>query len=158
MRRCGHGKVHQSTVKYSPSDQRLITRSYYRRFEDGYRRAQRDHADQPDAWYIRPRNGLVRTRPTISNCPWPRQRAWPTTSTAEAAAEHGIRLEVVKHYEARRGFVLLPRRWVVERSSAWAAQIRGLVRDHESLPESVQGLHLVAFVCLMLKHAAAASS
>jgi transposase len=37
---------------------------------------------------------------------------------ARAAAESGIRLEVVKHHEAKRGFVLLPRRWVVERSFA----------------------------------------
>jgi hypothetical protein len=33
---------------------------------------------------------------------------------ANAAAQQGIRLEVVKHHEAKRGFVLLPRRWVVE--------------------------------------------
>jgi transposase len=37
---------------------------------------------------------------------------------AEAEAR-GIRLEVVKHPEAKRGFVLLPRRWVVERDFAW---------------------------------------
>jgi transposase len=79
-------------------------------------------------------------------------------ATAEAAAEHGIRLEVVKHHEAKRGFVLLPRRWVVERSFAWATRFRRLVKDYERLPETVRGLHLVAFVCLMLKHAAAASS
>ena len=36
-------------------------------------------------------------------------------NAAEAAEEHGIRLEVVKHPMAKRGFVLLPRRWVVER-------------------------------------------
>jgi transposase len=36
------------------------------------------------------------------------------------ARAHGIRLEVVKHPEAKRGFVLLPRRWVVERDFAWA--------------------------------------
>ena len=34
----------------------------------------------------------------------------------DAAAQHGIRLEVIEHTEAKRGFVLLPRRWVVERS------------------------------------------
>src|SRR5690606_6136671 len=50
---------------------------------------------------------------------------------AEAAAEHGIALQVVKHTEPRRGFVLLPRRWVVERSFAWAARFRRLARDHE---------------------------
>jgi transposase len=51
-----------------------------------------------------------------------------TGEAAEAgAAEHGIQLEVVKHTEAKRGFVLLPRRWVVERSFAWAARFRRLV-------------------------------
>ncbi len=39
---------------------------------------------------------------------------------AQDAAAHGIHLEVVKLPEAKRGFVLLPRRWVVERSFAWA--------------------------------------
>ena len=56
---------------------------------------------------------------------------------------------------AKRGFVLLPRRWVVERSFAWATRFRRLVRDYERLPETLAGLHLVAFACLMLKHAAA---
>ncbi len=68
---------------------------------------------------------------------------------AEAEA-HGIRLEVVKLPEAKRGFVLLPRRWVVERSFAWAGRFRRLARDYERLPETVAGLHFVAFACLML--------
>jgi transposase len=66
------------------------------------------------------------------------------------AAEHGIRLEVIKLAEAKRGFVLLPRRWVVERSFAWAARFRRLAKDYERLPETVAGLHFVAFACLML--------
>jgi transposase len=66
------------------------------------------------------------------------------------AAGHGIRLEVVKLEEAKRGFVLLPRRWVVERSFAWAARFRRLARDYERLPEVVAGLHFAAFVALML--------
>jgi transposase len=69
---------------------------------------------------------------------------------AEAAQEHAIRLEVVKHTQAKRGFVLLPRRWVVERSFAWATRFRRLARDYERLPETVRGLHFVAFACLML--------
>lgn len=72
---------------------------------------------------------------------------------AEAAAEHGIKLEVVKLPEAKRGFVLLPRRWVVERSFAWATRFRRLVRDYERLPETLKGLHFVAFACLMLTKA-----
>ncbi len=69
---------------------------------------------------------------------------------AHDAADHGIRLEVVKLPEAKRGFVLLPRRWVVERSFAWAARFRRLAKDYERLPETVAGLHFVAFACLML--------
>ena len=67
-----------------------------------------------------------------------------------AAAEHGIRLKVVKLPKAKRGFVLLPRRWVVERSFAWATRRRRLVKDYERLPETVAGLHVVACVRLML--------
>lgn len=73
-----------------------------------------------------------------------------------AAAAHGIRLEVVKLPEAKRGFVLLPRRWVVERSFAWATRCRRLVRDYERLPETLAGLHVVAFACLMLSRVALA--
>jgi transposase len=73
---------------------------------------------------------------------------------AEAASAHGIALEVVKLPKAKRGFVLLPRRWVVGRSFAWMARCRRLARDYERLPEIVAGLHLVAFACLMLRRAA----
>lgn len=69
---------------------------------------------------------------------------------AEAAAQAGIRLEVVKHHEAKHGFVLLPRRWVVERSFAWAARFRRLARDYERLALTLAGYHWLAFVTLML--------
>lgn len=72
-------------------------------------------------------------------------------TAAEAAAGQGLRLEVVKLPEAKRGFVLLPRRWVVERSFAWMARFRRLARDYERLPETVAGLHFLAFAILMLK-------
>ena len=72
-------------------------------------------------------------------------------AAAEDAAAHGMRLEVVKLPEAKRGFVLLPRRWVVEHSFAWAARFRRLARDYERLPETVAGLHFLAFAILMLK-------
>jgi transposase len=67
------------------------------------------------------------------------------------AEEHGIHLVVVKLSEAKRGFVLLPRRWVVERSFAWLARFRRLARDYERLPETLACLHFVAFAFLMLK-------
>ncbi len=71
-------------------------------------------------------------------------------NAAEAAAKHGIQLEVVKHTEAKRGFVLLPRRWVVERSFAWAARFRRLTRDYERLASTLAALHYLAFAILML--------
>ena len=70
---------------------------------------------------------------------------------AEDAKKHGIQLEVVKLPQAKRGFVLLPRRWVVERSFAWMARFRRLAKDYERLPTTVAGLHFIAFACLLLK-------
>lgn len=75
-------------------------------------------------------------------------------NAADAAEEHGIKLEVVKLPTAKRGFVLLPRRWVVERSFGWMARFRRLARDYERLPETLAGLHFLAFVILMLKNVA----
>jgi transposase len=73
-----------------------------------------------------------------------------TGDQAAADAEaHGIRLEVVKLPTAKRGFVLLPRRWVVERSFAWMARFRRLARDYERLSETLVGLHYVAFAILL---------
>jgi transposase len=69
---------------------------------------------------------------------------------AAAAQAQGIQLEVIKLAEAKHGFVLLPRRWVVERSFAWATRFRRLAKDYERLPETVEGLYFVAFACLML--------
>jgi transposase len=54
---------------------------------------------------------------------------------AADAAQYSMRLEVIKHHEAKRGFVLLPRRWVVERSFAWAARFRRLARDYDWPPQ-----------------------
>jgi transposase len=69
---------------------------------------------------------------------------------AQAAQEQGIRLEVVKHAEAKRGFVLLPRRWVVERTFAWLGRFRRLARDYERLDETLKAWHWVAAIALGL--------
>ncbi len=68
---------------------------------------------------------------------------------AEAAAQAGIRLEVVKHHRAKHGFVLLPRRWVVERSFGWAGRFRRLAWDYERLATTLAGYHWLAFAMLM---------
>lgn len=72
------------------------------------------------------------------------------TQPAEAAARYGMRLEVVKLPQVKHGFILLPRRWVVERSFAWTTRFRRLARDYERLPETLAGLHFLAFAMLML--------
>lgn len=72
---------------------------------------------------------------------------------ADAAQAHGIALEVVKAPEAKREFVLLPRRWVVERSFAWATRCRRLVKDYQRYASTLAGLHMVTFVCFTLKQA-----
>ena len=76
-------------------------------------------------------------------------------SDAKAA---GIELRVVKLPEARKGFVLLPRRWVVERSFGWLARFRRLSRDFERLPHVLAALHFLGFVTLMLPTAAPLSA
>src|SRR5262249_19714015 len=78
-------------------------------------------------------------------------RGYTGEQAARGGAQHGIKLEGVKLPEAKKGFVLLPRRWVVERSFAWTTRFRRLVRDYERLPETLAGLHFLAFAILMLK-------
>ncbi len=64
--------------------------------------------------------------------------------------EYGIKLEVVKLSEAKRGFMLLPRRWVVGRIFAWLSRFRRLACDYERLDKTLKGLHFVAAVILIL--------
>jgi len=71
---------------------------------------------------------------------------------AEVAAAHSIQLVVIKHPEARRGFVLLPRRWG-EWSFAWTARFRRLARDFERLPTVLAGFPFIALACAMVKQA-----
>lgn len=72
-------------------------------------------------------------------------------TTKQDAQAQGIELRVIKHTEAKRGFVLLPRRWVVERSFAWAAHFRRLARNYERLAQTLAGFHYLAFACLITK-------
>jgi transposase len=83
-------------------------------------------------------------------------------TAAQAARDEGMELQVIKLPEAKKGFVLLPRRWVVERSFGWLNRFRRLARDYapkevplgdERLPETLAGLNFVVFAMLMLVHA-----
>lgn len=71
-------------------------------------------------------------------------------AAAEAAEKHGIELEVVKLEGVKGGYVQLPRRWVVERTNAWAARFRRLARDYERLATVLAGSHLAAFGMLLV--------
>jgi transposase len=71
-------------------------------------------------------------------------------AAAEPARAASIELEVVKHHEAKRGFVLLPRRWVVERTFGWLGRFRRLARDYERLAETLTYWHWLAFLGLLL--------
>jgi transposase len=78
--------------------------------------------------------------------------------TEDDSADCGMMLHIVKRSEAKRGFVLLPRRWVVERSFPWMTRFRRLAKDFERLPKTVAGLHFAVFACIMLKRRFAASA
>lgn len=77
-------------------------------------------------------------------------QAYTGDEPQQAAAHQGMELMVIKLPDAKHGFVLLPRRWVVERSFGWMARFRRLARDYERLPDTLKGLHFLAFAILML--------
>jgi transposase len=77
-------------------------------------------------------------------------QAYGGQETAQAVAEKGVELVIVKREPDQKGFVVLPKRWVVERSFGWIARCRRLLRDFERLAEVLTGLHMVAFTGIML--------
>jgi transposase len=77
---------------------------------------------------------------------------------AKQAEKSSVKLEVVKHTEAKKGFVLLPRRWVVERTFGWLGRFRRLARDYERLAEVLKQWHWLAYIGLIIKHVVIESS
>lgn len=61
-----------------------------------------------------------------------------------------IDVQIVSKEPGQQGFVVLPKRWIVERSIAWAARNRRLSKDYERLPESTEAFVYLAFIQLML--------
>ncbi len=70
--------------------------------------------------------------------------------------EYGWRLEIVSKPSDQAGFVVHPRRWVVERTFAWLGTYRRLSKDYEELPESSEAWIYATSVQLMLKRLAPA--
>jgi putative transposase len=70
-------------------------------------------------------------------------------------AQFGILLSIVKRADARSGFHLLPRRWVVERTFAWLGRYRRLSKDYERCPRSSEAMVYLASIRRLLNHLAA---
>ena len=66
----------------------------------------------------------------------------------------GLILEVVLRRQGKTGFVLLPRRWVVERTYGWLHWCRRLNVDYERLPESSEALIYITMIWVMLQRLA----
>ncbi len=72
----------------------------------------------------------------------------------EVHAEYGSVLEVVQKPAEPRGFVPLPKRWIVERTLSWFSHCRRLGRDYERNPAYSEAWLYVASIHRMLKHLA----
>lgn len=72
------------------------------------------------------------------------------------AAYAGWTVEVVSRPPAATGFVLLPKRWIVERTFAWLGRCRRLSKDYEALPETEEALIYLAMIHVMLRRLAPA--
>ena len=75
-------------------------------------------------------------------------------AVAFAASYAGIILEVVSRPAGSQGFVVVPRRWVVERTFAWLGNCRRLSKDYEVLPATEEALISLAMLHLMLRRLA----
>ncbi|QIS24234.1 transposase [Nocardia terpenica] len=65
-----------------------------------------------------------------------------------------ITIKVIKRSDDLSGFVVLPRRWVVERSLAWIVRRRRCVRDYERLPEHHEAMVTWSMIMLMSRRLA----
>ena len=72
----------------------------------------------------------------------------------EQAEKQRLKLRTVERPADQKGFAVLPRRWVVERTFAWLSRCRRLARDYETRPQSSEALILLAMSRLMLRRLA----
>jgi putative transposase len=63
----------------------------------------------------------------------------------------GIRVEIVRRDSGQAGFVVIPKRWVVERTFAWLGKCRRLSKDYEHLAQTSENWIYIAMIHLMLK-------
>jgi putative transposase len=65
-----------------------------------------------------------------------------------------VRLEIVKRPDGVKGFLLLPKRWIVERTFAWLGRYRRLSKDYEYLTQTSEAMTRVAMIHLMVRRLA----
>ena len=79
-------------------------------------------------------------------------------ATASAVGAIGAwRLEIVKRSDAAKGFVVLPKRWIVERTFAWLGRCRRLAKDFENLTRTSLAFLRLAMIRVMLRRVARTS-
>ena len=99
-----------------------------------------------DVWPRRPAGTLT--------WPWPgRTAGTPTPSTTRSSPGRGrtpgIEVVVVKRTDNVKGFRILPRRWVIERTNAWISAHRRLAREYERLVECSEAMIDLAMIDVM---------
>jgi transposase len=75
----------------------------------------------------------------------------PVFQNAVKAAMASLNVEIVKRSDQAKGFVVLPKRWVVERTFAWLNRCRRLAKDWECLNRKARAYVLLASIRLMVR-------
>jgi transposase len=100
------------------------------------------------------RRGMGRDRAHASACQAGRQQAHrqpPRGGKSVKAVLSQVEVEIVKRSDQAKGFVVLPKRWVVERTLAWLNRCRRLSKDWESLNRKTRAFLLMASIRLMVR-------
>ena len=77
--------------------------------------------------------------------------ATPSPSRGQTGNTTRINVEIVKRSDATKGFLVLPKRWVVERTIAWLNRCRRLAKDWENLNRNALSFLRLASIRLMLR-------
>src|SRR3954452_9036092 len=77
---------------------------------------------------------------------------------AAVAKVPSLRMEIVKRSDNMKGFVVLPRRWVVERTFSWFGRNRRLAKDFENLAEPLATFVILASIQLAIRRLAGAEA
>jgi transposase len=80
--------------------------------------------------------------------------AYAGPNFAKAAKLPRLAIEVVRRRDGAKGFVVLPRRWVVERTNGWITRCRRLVRHYEALLATAEAFSKLAMIRIMLRRLA----